>query len=36
VLGVNRAMEAVDQIGENRGRLGVFWHTQAVARACRW
>ncbi len=33
VLGVNRAMEAVDQIGENRGRLGVFWHTQGSGKS---
>src|SRR5439155_12868170 len=28
VLGVNRAIEAVNSLGTNRGRLGVFWHTQ--------
>ncbi len=28
LLGVNRAIEAVDEIEENQGRLGVFWHTQ--------
>jgi type I restriction enzyme R subunit len=33
VLGVNRAIEAVDQIGENRGRLGVFWHTQGSGKS---
>jgi len=33
VLGVNRAMQAVDQIGENRGRLGVFWHTQGSGKS---
>jgi type I restriction enzyme R subunit len=33
VLGVNRAIEAVEQIGENRGRLGVFWHTQGSGKS---
>jgi type I restriction enzyme R subunit len=33
VLGVNRATEAVDLIGENRGRLGVFWHTQGSGKS---
>ncbi|WP_316186325.1 MULTISPECIES: type I restriction endonuclease subunit R [unclassified Bradyrhizobium] len=33
VLGVNRAIEAVDQISENRGRLGVFWHTQGSGKS---
>jgi type I restriction enzyme R subunit len=33
VLGVNRAIEAVQQIGENRGRLGVFWHTQGSGKS---
>ena len=33
VLGVNRAIEAVEEIGENRGRLGVFWHTQGSGKS---
>lgn len=33
VLGVNRAIEAVNEIGENRGRLGVFWHTQGSGKS---
>ena len=33
VLGVNRAIEAVDRIAENRGRLGVFWHTQGSGKS---
>ena len=33
VLGVNRAIEAVEQIRENRGRLGVFWHTQGSGKS---
>jgi type I restriction enzyme, R subunit len=33
VLGVNRAIEAVEQIGENKGRLGVFWHTQGSGKS---
>ncbi|QOZ07310.1 type I restriction endonuclease subunit R [Bradyrhizobium sp. CCBAU 51765] len=33
VLGVNRAIEAVKQIGDNRGRLGVFWHTQGSGKS---
>ena len=33
VLGVNRAIEAVQQIGDNRGRLGVFWHTQGSGKS---
>jgi type I restriction enzyme, R subunit len=33
VLGVNLAIEAVQQIGENRGRLGVFWHTQGSGKS---
>ena len=32
-LGVNRAIAAVQQIGENRGRLGVFWHTQGSGKS---
>ena len=33
VLGVNRAIEAVRQIAHNRGRLGVFWHTQGSGKS---
>jgi type I restriction enzyme R subunit len=33
VLGVNRAIEAVDGIADNQGRLGVFWHTQGSGKS---
>lgn len=33
VLGVNRAIEAVRQIRQNQGRLGVFWHTQGSGKS---
>ena len=33
VLGVNRAIEAVDSIAQNCGRLGVFWHTQGSGKS---
>ena len=33
VLGVNRAIEAVEKIGDNKGRLGVFWHTQGSGKS---
>ena len=33
MLGVNRALRAVDKIAENRGRLGVFWHTQGSGKS---
>lgn len=33
VLGVNRAIEAVRHIASNRGRLGVFWHTQGSGKS---
>jgi type I restriction enzyme R subunit len=33
VLGVNRAIEAVQRVGENKGRLGVFWHTQGSGKS---
>ncbi len=33
VLGVNRAIEAVRKLEENRGRLGVFWHTQGSGKS---
>lgn len=32
-FGVNRAIEAVRQIRENLGRLGVFWHTQGSGKS---
>lgn len=32
-LGVNRSIEAVRSIKENRGRLGVFWHTQGSGKS---
>jgi len=32
-LGVNAAIEAVRQIRENQGRLGVFWHTQGSGKS---
>ncbi|MBV9688511.1 MAG: type I restriction endonuclease subunit R [Ktedonobacteraceae bacterium] len=31
-LGVNNALEAVHGIRNNRGRLGVFWHTQGSGK----
>jgi len=31
--GVNDAIAAVERIGENRGRLGVFWHTQGSGKS---
>ena len=33
VLGVNRAIDAVRHIADNRGRLGVFWHTQGSGKS---
>ncbi len=33
VLGVNNAIRAVEQLGENRGRLGVYWHTQGAGKS---
>jgi type I restriction enzyme, R subunit len=33
LLGVNRALRAVDDIKDNRGRLGVFWHTQGSGKS---
>lgn len=33
VLGVNRAIEAVQRIEDNRGKLGVFWHTQGSGKS---
>lgn len=32
-LGVNNAIEAVKRIQENKGRLGVFWHTQGSGKS---
>lgn len=32
-LGVNNATEALKQIEQNRGRLGVFWHTQGSGKS---
>ncbi|MBI5524467.1 MAG: type I restriction endonuclease subunit R [Desulfarculus sp.] len=32
-LGVNRAIAAVDNLGDNQGRLGVFWHTQGSGKS---
>jgi type I restriction enzyme R subunit len=32
-LGVNSAFEAVRDIKDNRGRLGVFWHTQGSGKS---
>src|SRR5206468_9562006 len=32
-LGVNRAIQAAQEIKENQGRLGVFWHTQGSGKS---
>lgn len=32
-LGVNSAVQAVRQLRENQGRLGVFWHTQGSGKS---
>lgn len=32
-LGVNNAIEAVQNLGDNPGRLGVFWHTQGSGKS---
>tara|TARA_R110002111_G_scaffold18931_1_gene46157 strand:- start:5375 stop:8587 length:3213 start_codon:yes stop_codon:yes gene_type:complete len=32
-LGVNNAVTALEQIKENQGRLGVFWHTQGSGKS---
>lgn len=32
-LGVNGAVSAVRALGENQGRLGVFWHTQGSGKS---
>ncbi len=33
VLGVNNALRAVHHIRQNKGRLGVFWHTQGSGKS---
>ncbi len=32
-LGVNNTLEALKNIGDNQGRLGVFWHTQGSGKS---
>jgi type I restriction enzyme, R subunit len=32
-LGVNRAFATMDRLGEERGKLGVFWHTQGSGKS---
>ena len=32
-LGVNRSITEVGNLGENKGRLGVFWHTQGSGKS---
>ena len=32
-LGVNRALHAVQEIKENQGKIGVFWHTQGSGKS---
>lgn len=32
-LGVNNAIGAIQRLGENKGRLGVFWHTQGSGKS---
>jgi type I restriction enzyme R subunit len=32
-LGVNNALQAVQKVKENQGRLGVFWHTQGSGKS---
>lgn len=32
-LGVNNAVSALEEIKENQGRLGVFWHTQGSGKS---
>ena len=32
-LGVNNAMDALEQVKKNKGRLGVFWHTQGSGKS---
>lgn len=33
VLGVHNALQALQRVEENRGRLGVFWHTQGAGKS---
>jgi len=33
LLGVNRALRAVDDIEDNRGGIGAFWHTQGSGKS---
>ncbi len=33
VLGVNNALRQLEHLGENQGRLGVFWHTQGSGKS---
>lgn len=32
-LGINNALQSVEKIHENQGRLGVFWHTQGSGKS---
>jgi len=32
-LGVNNAIGAIQRLGKNKGRLGVFWHTQGSGKS---
>jgi len=32
-LGVNKAIHAVKNLGDNKGKLGVFWHTQGSGKS---
>jgi type I restriction enzyme R subunit len=32
-LGVNSVLRELQELGENRGRLGVFWHTQGAGKS---
>jgi type I restriction enzyme R subunit len=32
-LGVNRAVAAMDRLGDAQGKLGVFWHTQGAGKS---
>lgn len=32
-LGVNKALTKVESLGDHRGRLGVFWHTQGSGKS---
>jgi len=32
-LGVQRAVAAMDQLGDRKGKLGVFWHTQGSGKS---